>query len=61
MRAAARANRVAPTAYVSGVIAAAIGTTADLCAARRGRSREVSGARESACVRVCAWPRVCGR
>ena len=54
MRAAARANRVAPTAYASGVVAAAIGTTADVSAARRGRFREVSGARESACVRACA-------
>ena len=44
-RVAARANRVAPTAYVSGVVAAAIGTIADLSVARRGRLREVSGAR----------------
>ena len=41
MRAAARANRVAPTAYASGIVAAAIGTTADVSAARRGRFREV--------------------
>ena len=56
-RGAARGERVAPTAYVSGVVAAAIGTTADLCAALRGRLREVSGARESAC--ACARVATC--
>ena len=54
MRAAARANRVAPTAYASGIVAAAIGTTADLSAARHGRLREVSSARKHVCVRARA-------
>ena len=57
-RGAARADRVAPMAYVSGVVAVAIGITADLCAARRGRVREVSGAAK---VRACATRgHVCG-
>ena len=43
-----------PMAYVSGTVADAIGTTADLSAARRGRSREVSGAREHVCMCVRA-------
>jgi hypothetical protein len=44
---AAPADRVAPTSYVSGVVAAAIGTTADLSADRRGRLCEVRSAREN--------------
>ena len=59
-RGEARADRVASTVYVSGVVATAIGVTADLSAARRGRSREVSGARERG-VRVRACGHMCGR
>ena len=52
------ANGLAPTARVVGAFAAAVSVTADPSAARRGRSREVSGAREHACVRVRVRPRV---
>jgi len=45
---------VALTAYIPGTVAAAIGATAGLSAARRERLREVSGALEHACVRARA-------
>jgi len=45
MRGAAIANDLAPTAPVSGVVAAAVAVTADLSTACRGRIREVRCAR----------------
>ena len=43
---------VALTAYIPGAVAAAIGATADLSAARRERLRAVSAAREHPCARA---------
>ena len=45
MRGAAIANDLAPTARVSGVVAAAVAVTADLSTACRGGIREVRCAR----------------
>ena len=56
-RGEARADRVASTVYVSGVVATAIGVTADLSVARRGRSREVRRAR-ARCLCACVRPHV---
>ena len=59
-RGEARADRVASTMYVSCIVSTAIGVTADLSAARRGRSREVSGQRRARarCVCACVRPHV---
>ena len=59
-RGEARADRVASTVYVSCIVSTAIGVTADLSAARRGRSREVSGQRRARarCVCACVRPHV---
>lgn len=46
MRAAERAGGFGATAYLPGVIAAAVAATDGLSYGRRGRSREVSGARD---------------
>ena len=52
----AAADGAIPTALVPGVAAAAIDAATDLCAARRGRSREVRKAHEKrrVCVRVAS-------
>ena len=52
MRTAERGGGFGATAYMSGIIAAAIAAIAGFPAARLGRSREVSSARDSRCVCV---------